>query len=212
MAGNVLRVNAASGGVGARRGPPTFFLGPMAGKERRLEIHVFAAPLARVTVSRAWEHSVWRDAHVVIAECPAPHLSPALEAVLQTVASRIAMSQCWIGMGRVTFSLDDCSKAFRVIATAPGMGAATYLPVQELPAGHVLALHIKSGLQPAIDILICGASRGDTLRRAHRALANFPFADEAKRRLLMNRIASRAFCEGLTGSRLDQKDPANLAV
>lgn len=212
MASNVLCVGAVSGSTGARRGPPSFFAGPKAGKERRLEIHVFVSSTKKITVSRAWEHSVWRDAQVVIAESPAPHLSAAIETVLQTVAGHVALGAGWTGMGRVTFSLDDCSKEFCVIASVPGRDAFMHLPVTAIPTGHALALHIKGDSQPAIDVLICGTSRGDALRRAYMAVSSLPLADNLKRRLLMNRIASKAFCEGLTGSRLDQNDPANLAL
>ena len=109
----------------------------------------------KITVSRAWEHSVWRDAKVVIAESPAPHLSAPIETVLQTVASHIALGSGWIGMGRVTFSLDDCSKEFFVIASVPGRDALMHLSATVIPTGHALALHINFDSQPAIDVLIC---------------------------------------------------------
>ncbi|CPN42566.1 Uncharacterised protein [Bordetella pertussis] len=53
-------------------------------------------------------------------------------------------------------------------------------------------------------LLTYGATRGEALRRAYQALAKLPGLAQADRAFLMDRIASPAFCSGLTGSQLDR--------
>ena len=64
-----------------------------------------------------------------------------------------------------------------MIASVPGRDALMHLSATAIPTGHALALHIKGDSQSAIDVLICGTSRGDALRRAYIALSNLPLVD-----------------------------------
>lgn len=198
----------SSGGATSRRGPPTDFAGPSAGRERRLDIHVAAAADGELAASRAWERSVWRDARVLIAECPAPHLAVSMERALRTVAASLARDLGWQGAGTVSFSLDDRSGVFRVI-DAQAHASAHTMPVSdhEPIAPHVLEIRIDGcgdRRLPCARLMVCGATRGEVLRRAYRALSELPGPAGVDRAFLMNRIASRAFCSGMTGSRLDQ--------
>ncbi|MBB1628721.1 BPTD_3102 family carboxylase-like protein [Achromobacter sp. UMC71] len=197
----------SSGGARRRRGPPTDFAGPAAGRERRLDIHVFVSPGGELATGRAWERCVWRDARVLIAECPAPHLPGSVENALRAIAASVARDLAWQGMGTVAFSLDDRSGVFRVICaeSQPRSGAAVadFEPV----AAHALEVRIDGCAdrqKPCTHLLVCGATRGEALRRAYRALSEMPGPAGVDRAFLMNRIASRAYCTGLTGTRLDQ--------
>ncbi|AMG38628.1 MULTISPECIES: BPTD_3102 family carboxylase-like protein [Achromobacter] len=197
----------SSGGARRRRGPPTDFAGPAAGRERRLDVHVFVSPEGELATGRAWERCVWRDARVLIAECPAPHLPASVESALRGIAASVARDRAWQGMGTVAFSLDDRSGVFRVIRAEaqPRSGAAVadFEPV----AAHALEVRIDGCADrhmPCTHLLVCGATRGEALRRAYRALSEMPGPAGVDRAFLMNRIASRAYCTGLTGTRLDQ--------
>lgn len=197
----------SSGGARNRRGPPTDHAGPAAGRERRLDIHVVVPPGGDPLTGRAWERSVWREARVLIAECPAPHLPASMESALRAVAASVARDRGWQGMGTVAFSLDDRSGVFRVLCAQatplPGAAVADCEPV----AAHALELRIDGGGDrhaPCTRLLVCGVTRGDALRRAYRALSEMPGPVAVDRGFLMNLIASRAFCSGLTGTRLDQ--------
>ena len=198
----------SSGGATSRRGPPTDFAGPAAGRERRLDIHVSAGADGIQATGRAWEHSVWRDARVLIAECPAPHLASSLEKALRTVAAGVARDRGWQGAGTVSFSLDDRSGVFRVInAQAQAYAQTAPMAEPEPLAAHVLEVRIDGcgdRRLPSIHLMVCGATRGEVLRRAYRALSELPGPAGVDRAFLMNRIASRAFCSGMTGRRLDQ--------
>ncbi len=204
----------SSGGATSRRGPPTDFAGPAAGRERRLDIHVSPAADGELAASRAWERSVWREARVLIAECPAPHLAGSLESALRTVAVCVARDRGWQGAGTVSFSLDDRSGVFRVIdaqaqARSQLLPAAEHQPIasQEPIAAHVLEVRIDGcgdRRLPCTRLMVFGATRGEVLRRAYRALSELPGPAGVDRAFLMNRIASRAFCSGMTGTRLDQ--------
>ena len=94
---------------------------------------------------RAWERSVWREARVLIAERPAPHLPASMESALRAVAASVARDRGWQGMGTVAFSLDDRSGVFRVLCAQatplPGAAVADCEPV----AAHALELRIDGG-------------------------------------------------------------------
>ena len=198
----------SSGGATSRRGPPTDFAGPAPGRERRLDIHVSPGADGIQATGRAWERSVWREARVLIAECPAPHLATSLEKALRTVAASVARDRGWQGAGTVSFSLDDRSGVFRVIdAQAQAHAHTTPVAEHELLAAHVLEVRIDGcgdRRLPCTHLMVCGATRGEVLRRAYRALSELPGPAGVDRAFLMNRIASRAFCSGMTGTRLDQ--------
>ena len=93
-----------SRGATSRRGPPTDYAGPAAGRERRLDIHVFVSDTGELATGRAWERCVWREARVLIAECPAPHLPASVEAALRLIAADVARDRGWEGMGTVAVS------------------------------------------------------------------------------------------------------------
>ncbi|CAB3833691.1 hypothetical protein ABE599_15570 [Achromobacter mucicolens] len=198
----------SSGGATSRRGPPTDFAGPAAGRERRLDIHVSAAATGELATGRAWERSVWRDARVLIAECPAPHLAASIETALRTVAASVARDRGWQAAGTVSFSLDDRSGVFRVIdAQTQARGHDMPLAEHDPIAPHVLEMRIDGcgdRRLPCTHLMVCGATRGEALRRAYRALSELPGPAGVDRAFLMERIASRAFCSGMTGTRLDQ--------
>lgn len=197
----------SSGGARRRRGPPTDFAAPAPGRERRLDIHVFVSPGGELATSQAWERCVWRDARVLIAECPAPHLPASIENALRAIAAGVARDRAWQGMGTVAFSLDDRSGVFRVIHAASQPRAGTAVADLEPVAAHALELRIDGCADrhmPCTHLLVCGATRGEALRRAYRALSEMPGPAGVDRAFLMNRIASRAYCTGLTGMRLDQ--------
>lgn len=198
----------SSGGATSRRGPPTDHAGPAAGRERRLDIHVFLSAAGAPSTGRPWERCVWRDARVLIAECPAPHLAPSIESALRTVAAHVARDRGWQGMGTVAFSLDDRSGVFRVIDAQAQAHPETMAATDDEPAAvHALEVRIDGcgdRRLPCTRLLVCGATRGEALRRAYRALSELPGPAGVDRAFLMNRIASRAYCSGLTGSRLDQ--------
>ncbi|MNJ73297.1 hypothetical protein D3C77_700760 [compost metagenome] len=72
---------------------------------------------------------------------------------------------------------------------------------------HALEMRIDGCVDrrlPCTRLLVYGATRGEALRRAYRALSEMPGPAGIDRAFLMNRIASRAYCSGLTGTRLDQ--------
>lgn len=197
----------STGGARRRRGPPTDFAGPSAGRERRLDIHVFVSPGGELATSQAWERCVWRDARVLIAECPAPHLPASVESALRAIAAGVARDRAWQGMGTVAFSLDDRSGVFRVILAESQPRSGTPMADFEPVAAHALELRIDGcadRLMPCTHLLVCGATRGEALRRAYRALSEMPGPAGVDRAFLMHRIASRAYCAGLTGTRLDQ--------
>ncbi|WMD20110.1 hypothetical protein RAS12_26430 [Achromobacter seleniivolatilans] len=197
----------SSRGATSRRGPPTDYAGPAAGRERRLDIHVCVSETGELATSRAWERSVWREARVLIAECPAPHLPSSIETALRTVASSVARDRGWQGMGTVAFSLDDRSGVFRVIGAEAQPHSGATVDSHEPGAAHALEVRIDGCVDrrlPCTRLLVCGATRGEVLRRAYRALSEMPGPAGTDRAFLMNRIASRAFCSGLTGTRLDQ--------
>jgi acetyl/propionyl-CoA carboxylase alpha subunit len=197
----------SSWGASNRRGPPTYHAGPAAGRERRLDIHVFVSEAGGLATGRAWERCVWRDARVLIAECPAPHLPVSVESALRAVAADVARDRGWQGMGTVAFALDDRSGVFRVIDAQAQAHAGTAVHDCEPVAAHALELRIDGCVDrrlPCTRLLVCGATRGEVLRRAYRALSEMPGPAGVDRAFLMNRIASRAYCSGLTGTRLDQ--------
>ncbi|AZY48087.1 BPTD_3102 family carboxylase-like protein [Bordetella avium] len=186
--------------VGMRRPPG----GPAGGAERRLDIHVLVQEDGRVEASAAWERCVWRDQRVLIAECPAPRLSSRMEATLREVAIHIAQHRGWLGLGTVVFSLDDESGLFRMIEALPH-GRIGKAALMEPMAAHALEVGIgacaASG-RPGANLLVWGVTRGDALRRAYQAIGDMPGLAVPERAFLLNRIASPAFCSGLTGSRL----------
>lgn len=197
----------SSGRATSRRGPPTDYAGPGAGQERRLDIHVFVSETGEMVAGRAWERCVWREARVLIAECPAPHLPASIEAALRSVATEVARDRGWQGTGAVAFSLDDRSGVFRVISAdvQPHAGAIAASP--DALGAHALEMRIDGCVDrrlPCTRLLVYGATRGEALRRAYRALSEMPGPAGIDRAFLMNRIASRAYCSGLTGTRLDQ--------
>lgn len=198
----------SSRGATSRRGPPTDYAGPTAGRERRLDIHVFVSETGELATGRAWERCVWREARVLIAECPAPHLPASVEAALRLIAADVARDRGWEGMGTVAFSLDDRSGVFRVTgAQAQPTAAGAPFAGHDPDAAHALEMRIDGCVDrrlPCTRLLVCGATRGETLRRAYRALSEMPGPAGVDRAFLMNRIASRAYCSGLTGTRLDQ--------
>lgn len=197
----------SSGGATSRRGPPTDFAGPAAGRERRLDIHVFHSDAGELSSGRAWERSVWRDARVLIAECPAPQLPASIEAALRAVASDVARDRGWLGMGTVAFALDDRSGVFRVIGADAQPHSGSAVVSHDPDNAHALEMRIDGCVDrrlPCTRLLVCGATRGEALRRAYRALSEMPGPAGVDRAFLMNRIASRAYCSGLTGTRLDQ--------
>ncbi len=209
MGAKVSTVLRGSGSARIRRGPPTNDVGPAAGRERRLDIHIFVSDPNHIVAGRAWERCVWRDARVLIAESPAPQLPSAIEAALQKVACTIAGDRGWEGMGTVSFSLDDRSGVFRVISAQPQSGFGEHAFNTEPVAGHALELridHCGLRLTPSTHLLVYGVTRGDALRRAFRALSEMPGPAGTDLAILMNRIASRAFCSGMTGTRLDQTE------
>lgn len=178
-----------------------------AGGERRLDIPVHAGIDGSVEAGRAWERCVWRAARGLIAECPAPRLSARLEATLRGVAVRIARDRGWRGIGTVVFSLDVGTGMFRMIE-ARLCGLQQGGPAADAASGgHALEVRISacadSGRRGA-HLLTYGATRGEALRRAYQALAKLPGLAQADRAFLMDRIASPAFCSGLTGSQLDR--------
>lgn len=197
----------SSGGASSRRGPPTDQAGPAPGRERRLDVHVYIADSGALATGRAWERCVWRDARVLIAECPAPHLPVSVENALRAVAADVARDRGWQGMGTVAFALDDRSGVFRVIDAEARAHAGAAVADCEPVAAHALEVRIDGCVDrrlPCTRLLVCGATRGEALRRAYRALSEMPGPAGVDRAFLMNRIASRAFCSGLTGTRLDQ--------
>ena len=117
---------------------------------------------AATLTGRAWERSVWREARVLIAECPAPHLPASMESALRAVAASVARDRGWQGMGTVAFSLDDRSGVFRVLCAQatplPGAAVADCEPV----AAHALELRIDGGGDrhaPCTRLLVCDARR-----------------------------------------------------
>lgn len=202
----------SSGGATSRRGPPTDCAGPAAGRERRLDIHVFISESGELSSGRAWERCVWREARVLIAECPAPHLPISIEAALRAVALDVARDRGWQGMGTVAFGLDDRSGVFRVIgadcqAQHSEAHRSAVAPSHDPADAHALEMRIDGCVDrrlPCTRLLVRGATRGEALRRAYRALSEMPGPAGVDRAFLMNRIASRAYCLGLTGARLDQ--------
>lgn len=197
----------SSGGASSRRGPPTDQAGPAPGRERRLDVHVYIADSGALATGRAWERCVWREARVLIAECPAPHLPVSVENALRAVAADVARDRGWQGMGTVAFALDDRSGVFRVIDAEARAHAGAAVADCEPVAAHALEVRIDGCVDrrlPCTRLLVCGATRGEALRRAYRALSEMPGPAGVDRAFLMNRIASRAFCAGLTGTRLDQ--------
>ncbi|PND32896.1 hypothetical protein A6B37_11800 [Achromobacter sp. HZ01] len=197
----------SSGGASSRRGPPTDQAGPAPGRERRLDVHVYIADSGALATGRAWERCVWREARVLIAECPAPHLPVSVENALRAVAADVARDRGWQGMGTVAFALDDRSGVFRVIDAEARAHAGAAVADCEPVAAHALEVRIDGCVDrrlPCTRLLVCGATRGEALRRAYRALSEMPGPAGVDRAFLMNRIASRAFCSGLTGTRLDQ--------
>ncbi len=197
----------SSRGASSRRGPPTDHAGPAAGRERRLDIHVFVSEAGGLVTGRAWERCVWRDARVLIAESPAPHLPVSVETALRTVAADVARDRGWQGMGTVAFALDDRSGVFRVIDAQAQAHSGAAVHDCEPVAAHALEVRIDGCVDrrlPCTRLLVCGATRGEVLRRAYRALSEMPGPAGVDRAFLMNRIASRAYCSGLTGARLDQ--------
>ncbi|MFQ1063467.1 BPTD_3102 family carboxylase-like protein [Bordetella trematum] len=172
--------------------------------ERRLDIHVVVHEDGRIDAGRAWERCVWRDQRVLIAECPAPRLAPRMEQTLRDVAMRIAADRGWMGLGTVVFSLDDDSGLFRLIEATlqPSSGKAALM---EPLAAHALEVHIGACAalgRPGANLLVWGTTRGDALRRAYKAITDMPGLVVPERAFLLNRIASPAFCSGLTGARL----------
>lgn len=197
----------SSGGASSRRGPPTDYAGPAAGRERRLDIHVFVSETGEMVAGRAWERCVWREARVLIAECPAPHLPSSIETALRTIAAEVARDRNWQGMGAVAFSLDDRSGVFRVIGAEAQPHAGSIVASPDAVGAHALEMRIDGCVDrrlPCTRLLVCGDTRGEALRRAYRALSEMPGPAGTDRAFLMNRIASRAYCSGLTGTRLDQ--------
>lgn len=201
MGAKVSFVTPSADAVGKRRGPPG---GPAGGAERRLDIHVLVHEDGRAETGRAWERCVWRDQRVLIAECPAPRLSARMEATRREVASRIALDRGWLGLGTVVFSLDDESGLFRLIE-AKLQGRSGKAALMEPLAAHALEVGIgacaASG-RPGANLLVWGVTRGDALRRAYQAIGDMPGLAVPERAFLLNRIASPAFCSGLTGARL----------
>ncbi|AHV94457.1 BPTD_3102 family carboxylase-like protein [Bordetella holmesii] len=201
MGAKVSFVTPSAGVVDKRRLPPG---GPVGGAERRLDIHVLGQEDGHVETGRAWERSVWRDQRVLIAECPAPRLSARMEATLRDVASCIAVDRGWLGLGTAVFALDDQSGQFRLIeATLQGRRGKAAL--MEPMAAHALEVGIgacaASG-RPGTSLLVWGSTRGEALRRAYQAIGDMPGLAVPERAFLLNRIASPAFCSGLTGMRL----------
>lgn len=201
MGAKVSFVTPSADTTGSRRKPPG---GPAGGAERRLDIHVLVHEGGRIEAGRAWERCVWRDQRVLIAECPAPRLAASMEATLRDVAMSIAADRGWCGLGTVVFALDDESGLFRLIeATLQGRsGKAALL---EPLAAHALEVSIgacaASG-RPGANLLVWGVTRGEALRRAYQTIGDMPGLAVPSRAFLLNRIASPAFCSGLTGTRL----------
>lgn len=218
MAGNVLKALSKAGTSGARGRPPGCLQTPQAGCERRLDLHVFVDAHGRTVVGRAWERSVWRQERVLIAECPAPSLTPAMESALRQVAAGIARDRAWRRPGSIVFSLDDCSGLFQVIAATQRFWSGGVLPVGALPEwesrnGHALIVRMDAGGdsgRPDLSWLFCGATRGDALRRAYDALSALTQHPSADRTWLIHCLESYAFCAGLTGARLEL--PVSLSV
>jgi hypothetical protein len=130
-----------------------------------------------------------------------------VESALRAVAADVARDRGWQGMGTVAFALDDRSGVFRVIDAQAQAHAGTAVHDCEPVAAHALELRIDGCVDrrlPCTRLLVCGATRGEVLRRAYRALSEMPGPAGVDRAFLMNRIASRAYCSGLTGTRLDQ--------
>ncbi|MDH1301990.1 hypothetical protein [Achromobacter sp. GD03932] len=168
---------------------------------------MFVSEAGGLATGRAWERCVWRDARVLIAESPAPHLPASMESALRTVAADVARDRGWQGMGTVAFALDDRSGVFRVIDAQAQAHSGTAVADCEPVAAHALEVRIDGCVDrrlPCTRLLVCGATRGEVLRRAYRALSEMPGPAGVDRAFLMNRIASRAYCSGLTGARLDQ--------
>ncbi|MCY1369019.1 hypothetical protein D9M69_560360 [compost metagenome] len=96
---------------------------------------------------------------------------------------------------------------FRVISAEAQAHSGAAMADCEPVAGHALEVRIDGCVDrrlPCTRLLVCGATRGEALRRAYRALSEMPGPAGIDRAFLMNRIASRAFCSGLTGTWLDQ--------
>ncbi|WP_459615710.1 BPTD_3102 family carboxylase-like protein [Bordetella sp. 2513F-2] len=177
---------------------------PLPGGERRLDIPVYAEAGGMVEAGRIWERSVWQDAAVLIAECPAPRLAPSIAAALRTVAVSLARDRGWQGLGTVSFSLDSDSGQFRVMQVQRPCRYAGARPTLEPLAPHVLDLQIgaRRGHAPAAHLLVCGSTRGDALRRAYFAVARMRALPAGERALLLARLNSPAYCAGVTGARL----------
>ncbi|OZI38783.1 hypothetical protein CEK29_19970 [Bordetella genomosp. 5] len=208
MGANVSLVDIAHG-ASRRRRPPGGSNGqsaPAPGLERRLDIQVYSD--ARVTqAGRPWERSVWREARVLIAECPAPRLAYGIEQALRAAACGIARDRGWRGLGTVAFSLDDATGMFRVLEAALQHDTDEGAGVLEPISAHTLDVRIGACVasgRPDAHLVVCGTTRGDALRRAYQAIGDMPGLAVPERAFLLNRIASPAFCSGLTGSRLDR--------
>ena len=161
---------------------------------------------AATLTGRAWERSVWREARVLIAECPAPHLPASMESALRAVAASVARDRGWQGMGTVAFSLDDRSGVFRVLcAQATPLSGAAVADCEPV-AAHALELRIDGGGDrhaPCTPAGVwCDARRRPAARLS--GLVGNARPGRGGQGFLMNLIASRAFCSGLTGTRLDQ--------
>ncbi|OZI28774.1 hypothetical protein CEG14_22800 [Bordetella genomosp. 1] len=208
MGANVSFVGSGRG-ANRRRLPPggsSGHSGPAAGLERRLDLHVHAGE-QEVLAGRPWERSVWREARVLIAECPAPRLAQGIEQALRAVARQIAIDRRWRGMGTVSFSLDDATGMFRLLDACVEQHTDAPACMLEPLAPHTLDVRIgacvASGRSGA-HLVVYGVTRGDALRRAYQAIGDMPGLAMPDRAFLLNRIASPAFCSGLTGSRLDR--------
>ena len=107
----------------------------------------------RPLTGRAWERSVWREARVLIAECPAPHLPASMESALRAVAASVARDRGWQGMGTVAFSLDDRSGVFRVLCAQATPCRARRWPI--------------ANLSPRMRSNCASTVAGTAMRRAH---------------------------------------------
>ena len=108
---------------------------------------------AATLTGRAWERSVWREARVLIAECPAPHLPASMESALRAVAASVARDRGWQGMGTVAFSLDDRSGVFRVLCAQATPCRARRWPI--------------ANLSPRMRSNCASTVAGTAMRRAH---------------------------------------------
>jgi acetyl/propionyl-CoA carboxylase alpha subunit len=132
-----------------------------------------------------------------------------LENGLRAAARVIANYQGWRGMGTIGFALDDRSGMFRVIETRLHTEPSIMVSQYETLAAHALEVRIDDVRQDGrwpLYLLVCGVTRGEALRRAYRALSEMASPASTDIAFLMRRIASRSFCMGLTGSRLDQAE------